>query len=195
VKKTAVIDIDGVLADYYKRLETYFSQELQLDITKIKTNEHNLFELISETFGGYLFTCGIDGFRSSGQLRSIEPFEHAQEFMREVNEQYHTLLLTSRGGQTDCKVREDTEYWLESNKMPYDELLFREHKADHLRYRMGMGNPNISFMVEDNGKTANQVAELGITSYLLNKEYNQIETHPDVIRVNTLKEVLENENK
>lgn len=196
VKKTAVIDIDGVLADYYKTFGKFMKEQLQVDITKIDTNDHNLFELLSDQLGAYTFECALDGFREQGLLRTVDPFQDARYFMQEITNKYNVLVLTSRPGHNDSKVRQDTEYWFESNKIPYDELCFRHHKADHIRYRMAMGRPNFQFMVEDNAKTASEVAGVGrIRSYLMNKEYNQVMVHPDVVRVNSLQEVLDNEIK
>ena len=192
IKPTAVVDLDGVIADYFPVFEQKFNKEFNTDISKIETDKHDIFELLRTKYGVGPFNAFLQEFEREGNLRTLDVLPYAKEFLGQLDQSGHRILaLTARPESTE----QDTQYWLENNELPYHELAFRRHKADHLRYRMAMGWPNIKFMIEDNATTANKVAEIGINSYLLNMPYNQEQTHESVIRVNSLQEVLNHEIK
>ena len=161
---TAVLDVDGVLADFesaaceafgYKNRHLYdFSQRypqydpgLIEEWVNLEDNYHNL----SPIFGGILL---FQQLKSKG---------------------FYTILMTSRGEH----LRAVTESWLRLYNLKPDNLIFEKDKAN-LIYELNeeadvvFGRPNITLFVDDSVSQLQAVKKLNpsVTCLAWGQEWN-----------------------
>jgi uncharacterized HAD superfamily protein len=133
-------------------------------------------------------------YRDSGQKRFIPVIEGARQFLDELKYMgYIVVLLTSRPIDRYKRIFADTQYWLVENRLHYDAILFDEAKGERLVKEFGQDK--VEFFVDDVAGFANGISDAGFKCYLIDKAYNQVPLKENVIRVNTLKEVLDIERK
>ena len=114
---------------------------------------------------------------------------YAQEFMQTLQDMgYCVTLLTARPLFEVKPVLYDTLAWMKKHGIQYD-LIF-QGKDKHIKLMKHF--KEIDFMVEDNHKIANDVAEAGFTVYLVTNNYNQnVDLHSNVVRVDGLEQIIE----
>ena len=178
--KICAVDIDGVLADYPKNWINWINNNTDYKVD-------NLIDA-KDTIPFSRYTELKYQFRTTGQELEASPIEGASEFMMELDKRgYCVTLLTARPLFEIKQVLYDTIVWLKKYDMPHD-LLF-QGKDKHIKLMKHF--KEIDFMVEDNCKIANSVAEAGFKVYLVNNQYNaEQESHLNVTRVNKLEEIL-----
>jgi hypothetical protein len=104
-------------------------------------------------------------YRLSGIKRTIPIIDGAVDFVNKLKENdYFVVLLTARPYKTVFRIYSDTLYWLESNNIKYDAIIWDENKETFiLKYFM---NNNIKFIVDDDFKNAKKLSENKIKVYL-----------------------------
>jgi len=193
--KIVGVDIDGVLADYPRSFIEFVNE---------KTGNHYPWQNIREyNISDVLIKWGLNPddaarlkhlYRDSGQKRFIPVIEGARQFLDELKYMgYTVVLLTSRPINRYKRIFADTQYWLVENKLHYDVILFDEAKGERLVKEFGQDK--VEFFVDDVAGFANGISDAGLKCYLIDKAYNQVPIKDNVIRVTSLKEVLENERK
>jgi len=172
-------DIDGTLADVIQALRQRARRDWGITFDPTTISRHDFFEQICqvgyfEPFLDYFFSIlehhwtGIAPYPDTELLSEFEPV---------------TFITARRHGLLPA-----TQSWIEHN---FPSLVYRiyqsrsKHKAD-LLVKLGLDG-----IVEDRLQTANQVAEKGLICYLINRPWNMGRwTHPDVVRVDSLRDIL-----
>jgi uncharacterized HAD superfamily protein len=132
-------------------------------------------------------------FRKSGELKNVGVFPGAKVFLNTLrNKDYKIVLLSARPYKKYRRIFADTQEWLSENGLVHDAILWDEDKMDRLIREFG--EDNVEFFIEDNLENANSISKT-TNVYLINKSYNKGKINENVIRVNSLKEVLVIEEK
>ena len=116
--------------------------------------------------------------------------EGAKELVSELSKNHEIFFITAR----PLKIKERTRFFLEKHfpDVPLNIL----HSGDFLGERKTKADicldQGIKFLIEDNHVYALDCARKGVKVFLLEKPWNKNhEEHPNIVKINHLKEVLE----
>jgi hypothetical protein len=156
-KKIAFIDIDGILCQWPKPFIDFANYKMNESFCSIKD--------IIKKYDQLVFNNLKLEYRLSGIKRTIPIIDGAVDFVNKLKENdYFVVLLTARPYKTVFRIYSDTLYWLESNNIKYDAIIWDENKETFiLKYFM---NNNIKFVVDDDFKNAKKLSENKIKVYL-----------------------------
>lgn len=192
-KEVICVDIDGVLGKYPEAFIKFISERTGVDLSSFNFNKYNLYDMLADLIPG-----GIDKmkelkheFRDSGKECYLPVFEDGAKALRQFKASGATIvLLTARPYKQYPRFFADTIDWLKTNNIPYDAIMWDEHKEERIIKEF----PLTKFLVEDNTDNANKVADKGYKVYLLNRSYNkEYTTRNSVIRVNDWSEIVKHE--
>lgn len=181
-------DLDGVIADSYTAFRARCIAKLDYDpllshdqykITIPGLSDQEMHDLYMEVF-------------AEGDL--VMPFPDYLFLLKALqdNKIERLLVLTARPKE----YAKQTERWLWSVDLlsPLSDRCFfiqtrSSKKADILR------DHSPAYFVEDRARTASQVADAGIKSYLVNRHWNiNRPVHPKVIRVDSIQQIIMEEH-
>lgn len=186
------VDIDGVLADYPRSFVEFVNEQLGTTYDYRDIKNYNIAEQLGLSTSQITHLKHL--YRDGGQKRFIPVIEGARQFLDELKYMgYIVVLLTSRPIDQYKRIFADTQYWLAENKLHYDAILFDEAKGERLVKEFG--KDKVEFFVDDVAGFANGISDAGFKCYLIDKPYNQVAVKDKVIRVESLKEVLDFERK
>jgi uncharacterized HAD superfamily protein len=169
------LDIDGVCGNSPKIIQSIldernikaeFNQYKPL-IKDIEDSESLMNEVVTEMF--------------SNRMHEIEPYEDAVGGVANIDKFVGPItFVTSRREE----FNENTVKWLNTHFPFLSYALVNRHSEDKTPYLLENG---FRFFVEDRLKTANQAAEAGIITFLMNRKWNLDRyTHKNVIRISSL---------
>jgi uncharacterized HAD superfamily protein len=179
------VDIDGVLADYPRAFVDWAADYMGL----LPIDE----EPDTLDMGEWL---GVDGetlimlkheWRESGLKRYMPVCTGATELLVRLVRKHKVVLLSARPYKEHKRIFADTMEWLDTNGLLHDAVLFDENKNERLLREYGADR--IAFFIEDNREQANRMASCGVSVYLLDRPYNQGDTHEGVTRVDRLESI------
>ena len=187
-EKVAIIDIDGVLADYPRCIMDYIHRK-----TGIAPMDIGTYDIYYE-YGKVLGHAEVERlkheFRESGEKRNIPVLPGALELLKGLNNRgYYIAILSSRPVSRYKRIMGDTLEWLNKNNLPYNGVLWDEEKD----YKSIAKIPNVRFAVEDNLKFAINLAKYIDLVFLIDKKkYNQTQEDlpRNIIRVGELEDIL-----
>jgi uncharacterized HAD superfamily protein/phosphoribosyl-ATP pyrophosphohydrolase len=182
------VDIDGVLADYPRSFIEFINKEMKTNYDYKDIKSYDIAESLSLPPEECAKLKNL--YRETGQKRFIPVIDGAKQFLEELKYLGYTIvLLTSRPYDKYKRMFGDTQYWLVQNKMMYDAILWDEKKGERLIEEFG--KDKVKLFIDDVASFANNIGKLGMKCILLNKPYNlNISTHENVMRVNSLREAL-----
>jgi uncharacterized HAD superfamily protein len=190
--KIVGVDIDGVLADYPGCFIEYINQKVGTNFKVENLTQYNIYEAIKDIPTNIMKELKHE-FRKSGELKNVGVFPGAKVFLNTLrNKDYKIVLLSARPYKKYRRIFADTQEWLSENGLVHDAILWDEDKMDRLIREFG--EDNVEFFIEDNLENANSISKT-TNVYLINKSYNKGKINENVIRVNSLKEVLVIEEK
>jgi len=169
------VDIDNVLADSDVRIRAMIHEMCRIEIredqmTRYDYEAHGVtWAQLGDVFQRFnLETC-----------RTLALVPGAKAALQQLAGRYEIALVTSRNPESQA----GTEYWLQANSLPYDQLHFNDDKH-------ALGIPYHAF-IEDRHEHAHRIAGTGASVYLLNRPWNTDPlAHPNVRRVDTWDEIL-----
>jgi hypothetical protein len=175
-KKCVALDIDGVLLDW----ETHFLKYANKKLHKHYTHTKDIPTMD--------YTKVKHEYRDSGAKKNIKAFYDASEFTKKLKKLgYSIVLITSRPYKEYLRIYSDTLFSLKKNDILYDAVYWDEKK--HIKILKEL--PDLKFIVEDNTKFANEIAQEGYEVFLINRQYNLYDkTHDDVVRIDKLSQSL-----
>jgi len=185
--KVAALDLDGVLARYPENWIEFVNRELGTNYTikDFEFCEAPLPQIPRQKYYELKHKFREEGWESL----HVWVFEDAPVFTRKLKEMgYKIVILSARPYKKYKRIQADTIQWMKRFHISYDAFLWDNEK--HMRILEEV--PNLSFMVEDDLKIANEVGALGYKVFLRDRPYNRGRIHsPNVIRVRNLLEILE----
>jgi len=175
MKPRILLDMDGVIANFYKGFAEYLNEEYHCTLDP-------LIEPVGydiDTWGSGIEKINIDeasvNWIKQGGYAKISSFYGASDFVKQLSRLCNIFIVTARIGDWDSKfkqnikdkIKQDTINWLDKNDMPSNKLYFVHEK---ISFCVENG---ISIMVEDKLETALMAAKNGIHAVLMDREYNQ----------------------
>lgn len=186
-KYCAVVDIDGVLADYFKGVFGFIKEKTGHDIPMITTGE--FYAHVGKYIGHEKAYELKHVFRETGiESQGLEPIEGSLKFMNWLKEDgAYILLMTARPYKKYKRIMADTIGWLKRYGYPYHSILFDENKEDRIIKEYSFAK----FVVEDTFANAVRIASKGIKVYLRNTSYNEGEKEGlDISRFSTFDRLI-----
>jgi len=146
--KFVATDIDGCLSEYPKHflnwVEKYEGNKF-IDILDLKNSRsEEEYEILKNTY------------RNSGIKRTLPLLDQAQKTLTEISRQGYKLCVVTTRPKTE-PVYTDTEYWLNNNDIPYDELQFTNNKVS---YFLEKGIDNFEIIIDDDYEVIKRIASL-----------------------------------
>lgn len=182
MKTNILLDIDGVLANFYHGFGDFLNKnyDAKLDLS-VEPNSYVFEEWSKELAGQNMDRASSDWIMSGGYQR-LPVYSGAQEFVRELNRLTNVHVVTARigdfkqkfGEDVVQKIKDDTYLWFKENSIPVAEITFEHKKVDWC-----MANA-IPMLIEDKLETVLKGAKENIHSILVNRAWNQ---HPERLRV------------
>lgn len=185
MKQPVLLDIDGVIADFYygfaKYLNNFYSCTFDLSTDP---DEYNF-----KYWGSGIENIDIDRASKSwivgGGFETLPTFHGAVEFVKELKKMCKVCLVTARIGDWASPLSNESKHivvrntvdWLNNNDIVYDELNFAANKIDFCLKN------NIKVLIEDKEDTAVIATKNGIKAILIDRRYNNKINNSDVIRV------------
>lgn len=174
----AVLDLDGVIANTYQKLFFELKKMGDCLVPDFETWNTYLFETIVPEKGEWV----REQFSNPLFYKGVAPFEDAHEWivdnMREGN---RVDILTARRKE----MNEITHKWTRIIHLPYTNLYHCPRVEK--KYMIDVIKPD--FVVEDDPRTARDIASHGDTTYLVNRSYNQDFDAGRAIRVDSVKDI------
>lgn len=193
-KDIALIDIDGVLADYVKGILIWIKrnypvlaknvdrcrkESLWVDATSLRIDDQRFQEIKHH-------------FRTSRGKADLPLVQNAQRFLRECKSKgLSVVLLTSRPIDKYPNIYTDTLEWLNKNELLFDYLWWAVDKKEAILSKNI--RTKIKFAVDDDSKYVLQYSRMGITCYWVNwmKPKDRGRTSPENVKeVTGLQEIL-----
>jgi len=174
-QKICIVDIDGVLANYHKAIVDFVNKELNANYKFDELHKLRNYKDLKHKY------------RISGIKRELELMPYAKELLDYLSSKgYKIVLLSARPYKKYVRIFYDTLYWINKNNLKCDALFFDEDKSDKIVKIL----PQANFIIEDDLNYANSLANLGYRVFLLNNEYNQGYINTNIIRINSLKDII-----
>jgi 5'(3')-deoxyribonucleotidase len=178
MKSVIAFDIDGVLADTYNAINKVIKEKYNYD-TNGKVRTHQI-EVPGVEYKDILKIV----YNVLGDIDSISPYEEAKEYLPKIYELYgYVTFITAR----NIQFYNTTKKWLKLHfpMIKKFNLVFERSSNKHHVVR----EKEVCFMVDDRIKVVNSLPS-HVTGFLVNRQWNQDrEINPNVVRVNSLKEI------
>lgn len=187
MKKNILLDIDGVLANFYYGFGRYLNENYnaELDLTKEPPVYHfdEWGPKLKDIDAG---KAARDWMLEGGHL-NIPAYSGAKEFVEELMTLGNVHIVTARVGAWNQKlddalstqVMNDTYEWFRVHGIPVSSdtdgrIRFEHNKVDLCK------DEGISIIIEDKLSTALQAAQEGIHAILVDRAWNQ---HPERFKI------------
>lgn len=172
-------DLDGVVADSFAQMRKVIKERYGIDVPY----EPRTFELESSypLSPEQIWDAVI---ASHGDWEYIEPITGALEFIEDYyywSNEEPLVIITSRG---ESELGPQTYAWCDKYLPPYKLYFTDGQPKSTLCFK-----EKVTLFVEDRKKYASELASIGITTILLDREYNKGLNDPFIIRAKKWKDV------
>lgn len=164
----AIVDIDGVLADYVGGVFRFIKDKTGVEIPTYDGST-DFYSFVARYVGVEQAYILKHEYRETGQKLKLDPIPGAKEFLEWIcRTGGYVLLLTARPAKKYKRIMADTITWLFRNGLKFHSILWDEDKAS----RVVQEYPFAKFIVEDDLSNAKALAAKGFKVYLRNTSYN-----------------------
>ena len=177
MKKKILLDIDGVIGNFYKSFAMYLNKHYgcKLDIN----TEVPVYDLYKWGHGLSEDTVNsaIDAWMLDDGFLNIPVYPGAKQFVYKLMDKYDVYIVTARMGDFKTrladdvlvKIKKDTLKWFKKHGIPAPKIFFDHNKIDFC-----LSN-SISILIEDKFKTAKLGIQNGIDCVLMSRPWNVTE--------------------
>lgn len=174
MKLRVLLDMDGVIADFYKEFARFLNEEYGCTLSLDEEPPSYSFRDWGNGVDRVKIDEASDKWIRSGGLLNIPAYEGMQEFVEELMNTCNVFVVTARVGDwertlhDDVKntIKKDTYTWLEQHGIPSDKLYFSHEKIEFCKKH------GISVLIEDKPSTALEASKNGLHTILMNRGYN-----------------------
>lgn len=164
MKANIGIDLDGVVCDIYpdafKVLKEMYPDKIHKEV--YGNSWEQTFGLSEEQVMNCFIECG-----KRGLLRKARIYPGSKEALYKLVRKYNIYFITWRNYIPNA--REDTLYWLDSNKIPYERLIMTNNK-----YKVAV-KESLCFFLDDSVQQCNRIAKTIVPTYLFKRQWNETE--------------------
>lgn len=180
-----VVDIDGVIADYYGGLMRFIKEKTGVEVG-LYDGSSDLYSHIAQFIGAERAYEIKHQFRETGEKLRLDPIPGAQLFLKELHSiGVYILLLTARPYRKYKRIMSDTLRWLKLHDMPFHSILWDEDKAK----RVVEEYPFANAVIEDDPSNSRALMGKGFKVFIRNTCYNQLNRKIDEIRFDDYSEM------
>lgn len=178
------IDIDDTIANTYE-VQFNLAQYYTVNELKKEGSIQELDNLQTHFYTKYLHNWNdqeeelfFDKYYTK-MLEDIEPKMFAKEIIEQLKQEGNEIILiTARFDWKQVKARPITEKWLETYQIPYDKLM------THAEEKGMIARENkLDLFIDDSFYNCQQVAKLGIQTYLMDSRVNRGLQDSNIARV------------
>ena len=196
MKQKVLLDIDGVLADFFAGFGGHINKFIgtNLDLTQ-GPNEYSIHEW-AQNIPKEDIDNEIPKWIISGGYKDIPIYPGAKEFTYKLMDKYDVLIVTARLGDFRIDfsqelmdiIKNDTQKWFQNHGIPGENLLFEHHKVEFCK------NNGIFSIVEDKFATVEKAAQEGLNAILMSRNWNKNDglkvNHPNIHIANNYDDIL-----
>jgi len=175
MKVKVLLDIDGVIADFYSGFGGHLNKKLNagLNLNKGPTN-YSLHEW-GHNISREVIDKEIPKWVLDGGYANMPIFPKAKEFVYKLMDKYDVHIVTARVGDFLCylsggvkdTIKRDTFKWLKKHGIPSDKLFFEHDKVNFCQKN------RVPIVIEDKLPTVIDGADEGIRCILMDRSWNQ----------------------
>lgn len=175
MKEKVLLDIDGVIADFYLAFGQHLNKNLSANINlNYEPNEYSMHEWGHHLLE-YQVNAEVPNWILNGGYFDMPIFSGAQEFIFKLMDKYDVYIVTARVGDFSIDfdthirqlIKEDTKRWFKKYGIPSNKLFFEHNKVDFCKRH------NIKIIIEDKLQTVLKAADSGIRSILVDRGWNR----------------------
>lgn len=167
------LDIDGVVCDLYESafpvLKEMYPERVTTDNFTLGSWEQE-FDLTEKEVMDSFIEVG-----RRGMLRKAKIYPGAKESLYKLNRKYNIYFVSWRNYIPNS--REDTLYWLDSNKIPYERLVITNNK-----HKIAL-KEKFCFFLDDNPMQCNRMAKSFVPTYMYRRPWNEKATTDALVKV------------
>lgn len=196
MKDKVLLDIDGVLADFFKAFAKHLNETLGTNIDpNIEPSDYNIGN----------WSTGIDpvqiseiirNWLASGGYSTIPIYDGAKQFVYQLMDKYDVFVVTARIGdfrmglteEIKSIIKQNTRDWFKGHGIPANKIFFEHQKINFCKAN------KITVMIEDKLDTVRKAADKGLKAILIDRGYNrdpEQRNHPNIIIANNYEEILQ----
>jgi uncharacterized HAD superfamily protein len=181
------IDIDEVVAELTKKYIGFYNEKNGTDFKFENMYSHYLEEPLNTTEEKIVEL--MFKFYETEDFNNLDLVEGAKELISELSKNHEIFFITAR----PPSVKEKTRFFLEKHFPDVSLNIFHSgdlHGKKKTKAEICL-DQGIKFLIEDHHDYALDCARKGVKVFLLEKPWNKnYEDHPNIIRVNHLREIL-----
>jgi len=179
MKKNIAIDLDGTVTSPYYWLN-FFNKTFNGGLTEKDCTEYDLTKLYN------IDRCSWDNINTQyikEYLDCVDVREDAKEVLNDIKQYFNCYFITARQNTEYIKSR-TMDYLKENNFDDIPLYMMSSHYKVEKAKELG-----VEIFIEDSPKNAIELANSGITVFLINTNYNQNVEHENIIRVDNWYEI------
>ncbi|MCH8945610.1 MAG: hypothetical protein IIA85_01690 [Nanoarchaeota archaeon] len=182
------IDIDEIVVEFLRGYLDFYN-EIHNTNFKFDDNYSYRFEEFLNTSKERAVKTTHDFFETES-FENLDLVEGVRELILEISKNHQVIFITAR----HLMVKEKTRIFLEKHFPNLPLRIF--HTGDYFEGNKTKAEiceqQGVDFLIEDNEDYARSCADKGVKVFLLEKPWNKnCEAHPNIIKINHLKEVLD----
>jgi len=176
------VDIDGTLAAYHRHLAQFVCRYYDLEEypgTPTWKGDGNFEDWLGITQDQY--RIAKLAFRQGGMKRTMPIYAGASSMMDKFRlAGLEIWITTTRPWQRLDGVDPDTQHWLSRNNIPYDHLLYDDHKYE--RVKEIVGKDRIIAVIEDLPEYYDEAHAVGLRPFQVERMHNSHPTQQRPVR-------------
>lgn len=190
----ALVDIDGVLADYHRGISQWIMKHYPELIPNVQVclDENRWIDSTSLEIDDQRWQELKHEFRTTRGKLEIPTVPFARDFLESCKEADLTIvLLTSRPIQEYPNIYTDTLEWLRNNHLPFDYLWWAVDKKEAILSKNI--RTKIKFAIDDDPKYVLPYSRMGIPCFWLdwmNPKHKDVDVPEGVTRIQDLGQIL-----
>ena len=183
------IDLDDVTVNFVELMVEYYNKKNKTNLKKHDHKTYQLWEVWNCTREESIII--VDEFQNSEVYETIQPIENSIESINTLSKTNEIYFITSRKKE----FQQQTEKWIKKYFPTTHVKIIHTgdfHKPNGNTKAEVCQQLKIDFMIEDNEKYAQEIADKGINLLLFDQPWNQkLKDTKKIRRVKNWKQILE----
>lgn len=166
------IDIDDTIAKTSDIID-FYAEKYTTEILKRPFKLYDI-DIIDPMWAKYLYNWSSEedseffDLYYESCMSEVLPKEGASTIINKLSKNNNIFIITARWDRKNHIIYQITKNWLKENNIPYDNLFI-----NHTDKRNIVKENNIDLFIDDNLKTCEDIANLGVKVFMMNSRLNQ----------------------